>query len=87
MGHDDVGVAFHDQRGVRFANRFAGQVQTVEQVALGIERRFGRVDILGAGRLLGRPFIGQPGSTRPPAPTARPWASKIGNISRPRNQS
>ena len=46
MGHDDVGVALHHQRGVRFANRLAGQVQPVEQVAFGIERRLGRVDVL-----------------------------------------
>ena len=49
MGDDDVGVALHHQGRLLLAlvDRFLGQVEAVEQVALAEQRRFGRVDVLG----------------------------------------
>ena len=44
---DHVHVAFHQHRVVGLAHRILGAMQIVQHVALAIERRFGRVQILG----------------------------------------
>ena len=59
MGDDHVGIAFHHQGGLLAAlaaDRLAGQIQPVKQLALREKRRFGRVDVL---RRAGRAQLGQ----------------------------
>src|SRR5438046_552675 len=47
MGHEAVDVALHEQRAVLRLDRGARQVGGVEEVALRVERRLGRVQVLG----------------------------------------
>jgi len=51
MGHDAVGVALHHQGRAGLAHGVPRHVQPIQQIALGEQRRFRRVDVLGwAGR-------------------------------------
>ena len=50
VGDDHVGVALHHQRRAGLSQRLAGQVEAVEQLALGEQRRFRRIDVLCRAR-------------------------------------
>ena len=47
VGHDHVGVALHHQhrRRFRFSQRLAGQIEPIKELALGEQRRLGRIDV------------------------------------------
>ncbi len=47
VGHDAIGVAFHDDRAARVFEVLVGQVEAVQLAALDEQRRLGRVDIFG----------------------------------------
>jgi len=56
MGDDAVGIALHHQGSATLAHRVASNVQPVEQIAFGEQRRLGRVDVFGRA---GRTTLGQ----------------------------
>jgi hypothetical protein len=58
MQGDDVEVALDDDDLTALADGIAGGVQTVQVIALAIEGRLRRVDVLGAGFVGGGTWVG-----------------------------
>ena len=77
VGHQRVGVALDDDRLARLADR-----------ALGLSMRYS-VRLLSNSGVAGelRYFGPSPSSSRPPSPTAWPFWSRIGKMTRARNLS
>jgi len=77
---DEVKLTFADDGEPGVQDGALGFVETEEDFALGEDRRFRRVDILGG-------LPSSPDRTRPLKAMTRPCSSQIGNMSRPRKRS
>ena len=76
VGHDHVGIAFHHQRRAALSQGIAGQVEAIQQLALGKQRRFRRIDVLGRA---GRAQLRQ----HPPADPHRPALAVVNREQQP----
>ena len=47
LGHQHIGVAFHDDRAAFIFEVIACDIERVQLTTFGEERRFGRVDVFG----------------------------------------